>query len=462
MTPVRRVLTLTAVACLAVTAAIAVTPGLRFAYRNPDLHLVLLTAEGLIGLLTAYLVVGRARRRRRLDDVLLCAGLGVLSMTNLLLATLPAVIASDSTIFATWSSQIGRLAGTALLVGAAIAPERRIRLDGRRTAGLVVAVAALLGLVAMVVWALRDTLPDAVPATASPESSGGPHLDDQPAVMAVQALGLVLSAVAAVGFSRRAERTRDPLLQAVAIGLVLAAAARLNYVLFPSLFTEYLYTGDLFRLASWLVILGGAVQEIRTYWTSVAQAATLEERRRLARDLHDGLAQELASILRNLAYLDERDRFTDRARAAAERALVSARRAIAALSEPVDRPLHEALIEAVKAAADRERAHVVVDVDRSIRLGALERDALVLVASEAVTNAARHGGGDIIRVELVGSPRVRLRVRDNGRGLPAQFAPQDPGHGYGVRGMHERAEAVGGRLRLAPEPGGGTVVELVL
>jgi hypothetical protein len=62
----------TAAGAASVTAAVVAVPSLHFAYRNPDLYVALLTAEALIALLSAYLLLGRLRRRRALEDLLLC------------------------------------------------------------------------------------------------------------------------------------------------------------------------------------------------------------------------------------------------------------------------------------------------------------------------------------------------------------------------------------------------------
>jgi hypothetical protein len=85
---------------------------------------------------------------------------------------------------------------------------------------------------------------------------------------------------AAFGFTRRAERTGDDFMLWLGVGAILAAAARLNYALYPSLYSDYVYTGDAFTLLFYLVILGASVREIGRYWrdtTSSSRSRSADE-----------------------------------------------------------------------------------------------------------------------------------------------------------------------------------------
>jgi signal transduction histidine kinase len=192
----------------------------------------------------------------------------------------------------------------------------------------------------------------------------------------------------------------------------------------------------------------------------VAAVATLEERRRMARDLHDGLAQELASVLRNLRGVDDGSRYAQRARASAERAVAEARRAVAALGGDDGQSLDRALADAVRQVAEREGTRVVLDVEPGADAPPGARDALVMIASEAITNAARHGGAELVRVELSDGGRLRLRIRDDGCGFHVTGSTRADAHG--LVGMQERAAAIQAHLRLHSEPGKGTMVEVML
>src|SRR5439155_16286160 len=189
-------------------------------------------------------------------------------------------------------------------------------------------------------------------------------------LLALQLVLLVVHAAAAAGFSRRARRDRDELLLWVAVGSVLAAFSRLNFFLFPSLYSEWVYTGDFLRLGTYAAFLVGLVREVTEYQRRLAQAAVFEERRRLARELHDGLAQELVYIRQQAAALaapGDGSRVADRISGAAERALQESRAAITALARPADEPLGDTLLAAASAVAARAGARVRVKADPDVR-----------------------------------------------------------------------------------------------
>jgi signal transduction histidine kinase len=88
-----------------------------------------------------------------------------------------------------------------------------------------------------------------------------------------------------------------------------------------------------------------------------------------------------------------------------------------------------------------------------------EREALVRIASEAVANAARHSGAEVLRVYLERlDAGMRLGIVDEGTG----FDEEQPRRGFGLITMRDRAEAMGGKLRIDSRRGAGTKVELEL
>ena len=150
---------------------------------------------------------------------------------------------------------------------------------------------------------------------------------------------------------------------------------------------------------------------------------------------------------------------------AAERALDESRRVIAALTRPLDEPLEVVLAEAVKDVADRVGTIAAVSLDRGVRVTPDVREALVRIAREAVTNAARHGEASLVRVELETDDNdhsARLRIADDGRGFDILSTPRTRNGGFGPVSMSERAQAIGAKFHVESSRGVGTTVEVKL
>ena len=191
----------------------------------------------------------------------------------------------------------------------------------------------------------------------------------------------------------------------------------------------------------------------------------LDERRRIARNLHDGLAQELAYILTQTkslasgqtgALADQRQ--IDYIAAAAERAFDESRRGGAALTQPLHHLVHVAVAQEAEAVAGRIGLTVELDLDPTVEADPATSEMLLRIVREAVANAGRHGHAAHIRIELTNGRGLRLRVVDDGDG----FDPKASTDGFGLVSMRERAKAFGGRFRIASEPGRGTEVEVVI
>jgi signal transduction histidine kinase len=280
-------------------------------------------------------------------------------------------------------------------------------------------------------------------------------------VLGFQVATLFLYAAAALGFLTRAERERDSLLLWVAVSAALSALARLNYFLFPSLYSEWVYVGDVFRLASYLALLVGISREMLAYQRGAADAAVFEERRRLARELHDGLAQELAFIRSEGARLTgTSDRGVMRIATAAERALGEARMAISSLTTPVGEPLEITLGRAAEAVALRMDARVEVDCTGEPEIPTAARQSLERIVREATSNAVRHGHAKLVRIEIHADDRLRIAIVDDGRGFKTTRDPRPDS--FGLISMRERAEGMNAELKLRSTPGEGTTVEVVM
>lgn len=446
------------------TLAVSVAPSLRFAYRSESAHVALETAAGLIVGLAAYLVIQRFRRSALLSDLLLGSAFSVLAITNLLLAAIPQIAAGDPGEFAAWGSAAGGVLGIAMFAAAAALPERTVGDPGRAIRLAALACVAALASAGTLVALLAGALPPAVDPGLSPEMSGRPHITGNGLVPAIQAASTVLLVVACLGFLHRARERDDEMLGWFAVAAALAAFSRVNYLLFPSIYTEWVYTGDILRLAFYLVLLIGALREIAGYQPRLQAAAVLEERRRLARDLHDGLAQELAYISAQVETLRERGEGGSElghVSDAAQRALEESRMAISALSRPTDEPLEVMLGDIAESLARRSGARVALELDEGISADLMTREALLRILREAMSNAVVHGRATAIRVRLRAGRDLELSVSDDGVGFDAGNGRSGVGQ-LGLVSMRERAEALGGSFALHSRPGSGTRVEVVV
>ncbi len=225
---------------------------------------------------------------------------------------------------------------------------------------------------------------------------------------------------------------------------------------------QLLYTvGDLLSIA---------VERARLFARSV-QLGAVEERNRLAREIHDTLAQGLTAAALQLesaeVLLDAGSDAAQEVRKPLHRALSltrsnleEARRSVLDLRAA---PLEgRSLSEALKALVDRWEAEHGINTRYLVVNGARPLPpnvevGLYRICQEAMTNAARHAQARRVTVRLITtSEQVQLIVEDDGRG----FDPSDvPGDRHGLIGMNERATMLDGALSVQSSPGGGTRVE---
>jgi signal transduction histidine kinase len=202
------------------------------------------------------------------------------------------------------------------------------------------------------------------------------------------------------------------------------------------------------------------------------RAATLDERTRIAREIHDLLAHSLGALgiqieaaqalLTDAADIDRAIPLLDQARRLAASGLEETRRAIEALRTDTP-PLPQSLTSLVEAHIDQHRTPVEITVTGAARaLSADANLALIRIAHEALANAAKHAPSAPITIALdYGPDRTTVTVTDNptpsrtGR-APDVSAPGGSG-GYGLAGMRERLLLIGGTLNAGPSDRGWTV-----
>ena len=450
-----RLTSATAAVALGITLLVVLVSSLRFAYRAPGLHLVLETAEGCVALALAYLVAGRFRQHRHWQELLLVLGLVVLAIANLLLSAVPLALAQDADLDR-WAPLVVRLVGTGLVAAAALVPHDAVVPAGRERA-VVLAGAGTVLVLGVAAWRLGRALPPVVDPALDLVDTTQVLVAGSPLVVAAQVVSGVLYAVAAARFTGRAAADPgDELVRWLGAGCALAAVARVDYVLFPSLYTDVVHLGDVFRLGFYLCLLVGATREVRSYW---ARVAVLEDRRRLARDLHDGLTQELSYLRGRTQRLRTHPGDPELAQqidGAAGRALDEARLAIRALTRPADEAFGRTLQQVVEDLAQRYDVRTATAIEQQVVVSPERADAILRITAEALRNAVRHGRASRVEVGLSGDPLV-LTVEDDGRG----FQPgATTGTGFGLTSMRERAEGAGATYALRSAHGRGTQVEV--
>jgi signal transduction histidine kinase len=196
--------------------------------------------------------------------------------------------------------------------------------------------------------------------------------------------------------------------------------------------------------------------------------ATLEERNRLARDIHDNLAQGFAAILMQLQAAQREAATLPHGVAAklntavdlARTHMVEARRSVGALRPDVGDP--EEISRALKRIADVAQLTTTVPIETALdslpRYGDMVEREIIGIAQEALTNAVRHAraGRITVRASTIRSLGLRLSIADDGRGIARDLADS----GFGMTSMQERAERIGASLTIVTAPRSGTEVVL--
>jgi signal transduction histidine kinase len=431
-----------AVAASLATLAVPLISPLQFAYPAPSLRVALDTGGALIGLLAAAIVVRSCREHLRVDRLLIAAGLVVVALTGGVLTTMLAIAPGSGP--RGLIALTGTFVGALLLLAGAFAPMRRPRSPHRAVAATVgatlVAVGATAGLVALALAGRSGA--------AGPQAEG-PLLPEPLVIVVLMLVPAAWFALAAWGLTRRGIRTGDAFARRLGLAVLCFAFAKVHYTLLPPVTHEWVHCGDVLRVLFCVVLLWAAVLEVAA---AVAARAAERERRRIARDLHDGVAQELAFIRRRAAARDQQDIVI-----AAERALLDSRWAIEQLSRAPEEPLERVLARHAAVIAARTDVAVTFATTGSAVVGPEVSEALARILGEAVANA-RHGNATRVHVFLSTDP-LRMTVIDDGTGFdPAARAAA----GFGLGGMRERAALVGAELSVRSGPGTGTEVAVEL
>jgi signal transduction histidine kinase len=217
-------------------------------------------------------------------------------------------------------------------------------------------------------------------------------------------------------------------------------------------------------------VLAGAMENARLY-RRAQEAAVLEERSRLARDLHDSISQQLFSMTLTAqaarAHLEKNPARAgvqlERLQETAAAALAEMRALIFQLRPPAlsEHGLIAALQQHVASLDRREDMDVIMTVEGDEQEARGIEQAIYRIAQEALNNVLKHAGACHVTVKLELFPdRVGLKISDNGRGFNMAVPPS--GRHLGMISMRERATELGGTLHVQSEPGHGTDIVVVV
>lgn len=496
------VLFATAAGLVLVTFAFLSDPSLSFALldRSTDVavnSLTLLAAASL-----AALALARYRESGRLAGLFQSSAfflLGWLALVNVAIIVLKVEtrfglsLGGQPEQLPIYVTTVGRLvSGVILVVGGAAA--LNIVHRAPRTRRTLLLPVVVLTLITAALYLLREQLPNLdalLPPFVGPD--GIQKMIDEPSFSGrlpdVTGLATLLQAVSVgiylVGawLYRRSYLRDGPVADGyLALAMLIGAFAEVHFLFYPGIYAGLVTTSDALRLAFFVVLLLGINAESRSdlralrvayaaldrLRLSEAERATLEERTRVARELHDGLAQDLwfAKLKheRLVPFVpDEQKPLAAEVTEALDSAIAEAKQAVATMRAEDDRnvSLEDLLARAVDDFAGRSGVRAdfsAADLPRS--LAPRTQVEVLRVLQEALTNVRKHADATVVRVNAeVGDGQLQLSVVDNGRG----FRPgETSGDGVGMQGMKERARLMGGDLRVVSEPSAGTALHLTV
>jgi signal transduction histidine kinase len=268
----------------------------------------------------------------------------------------------------------------------------------------------------------------------------------------------------------------------LAVGLVFAAFGEFHTAFYPSTYGGLVTSGDMLTVAFAAVLLIGIEADARATRAALGRAnetlgrlrdvevrqAALEERTRLSRELHDGLAQDLWLAKLKIGRLNAMPELSHEAKAvcdelsgAIDAGLADARQAVMALrlgGEPA-MSLRDLMAHYVDDFGDRFGLRAEFECEDELpRLTPRAEAELLRIAQEALNNVVRHADATVVRVRAgVADSHIELLVGDNGMG----FEPSEVRDGcFGLASMRERAQIIGGELTIDSRPHDGTRIRI--
>jgi signal transduction histidine kinase len=430
------------------TALFLTNPFLRSTYELPEGRLVLDTVVVVAATTVAILAAVRFSVEGRPLDLVLAAGFCVAGVGTLAFGIVPVLDGGAQEAPEAWAAVGSRLLAASLIALAPLLPDGRIAARGR--ALLVGNGIVLLGLVAL--WLpLREL-----------GRGFDPRVGGRPVELTVALSFLpLLALLAVVGFALRYRARGEDLDAWLALGATLTLFAELHYLLTPRLSTDFVSQGDFLRVLAYGLLLVGV-------WRAISSAAfgraVAEERARVAREIHDGLAQYLFAVSTHTSMLESGaplETTLPKLKQAAEAAQQEVRFAVLALSSASgNAPFDAALRRYVEFLTADGALEVELDVDGEMQLAPDEQIEVFRIVQEGLANVRKHAGARSaeVRIGRRGAQRI-VSVRDDGVGFDEA---DTAAAGQGLQNMRRRAETIDGGFELRSGRGRGTAVEVTL
>jgi signal transduction histidine kinase len=425
-------------------------PALHASYDLPHLRLVLATAITLAAGVVAVLTGARFGADGRRVDLLLSTGFSLAALSRGAFVLAPAVAERDASNTAAWAFIVAQTFAAICIAGAPFA-RGRIGARERVLGGWLVFIVGALGVLFTLLYSLRTALPN----IAAPTADVVP-----PALVVVYSAQALLALVTVVGFGLRYRRLRHDLDGWLALAGTLLLFSSLYLVFTPLVDVQQVSQGEFLRVIAYGVLLVGVWRAIRA---AELGRVVADERARVAREIHDGLAQYLFAVSTSAAMLERggpAETLVPQITEAAAAAQQEARFAILALSSASgSAPFDAALRRYVDVLTADGALEVDLEIDPRMRIDTDEQIELFRIVQEGLANARKHADATRVNVRIGAIDGRRIvTIADDGAG----FDGTETAAGQGLRNIRARAASIGGDFSLRTAPGRGTALEVAL
>ena len=430
-------------------ATFAAYETLQTAYELPELRLVIGTTVMLAGFVVALLAGARFVVDGFRTDLLLSCGFFAGALGTAVFAISPTLGGQPVGSPEAWADIGSRLLAAGLIAAAPFVSGRKAKPD-RSLALAFGGCAATLGLA----WAIASSLEPLLPSLA--EADATPPFG----LVFAYSFQAFLALLALVGFGLRFRGHGEDLDGWLALGATFLLFSALVFVFTPVAPSDFVSQGDFLRVLAYGVLLVGVWRAIRA---AEFGRAVADERARVAREIHDGLAQYLFAVSTHASMLESgapAEENLPPLKEAAALAQQEARFAVLALSSASgSAPFDAALRRYVEFLTADGALEVELEIDAGMVLAPDEQIEVFRIVQEGLANVSKHAGATRAEVRIGESGgRRSVQVSDDGQG----FEPGDNGAGQGLKNIRRRAESIEGSFELRSRPGRGTALEVVL